>query len=55
VGVEVGREVGDELGRVVVRVRFPRERVAGRDRLQCGRFLKMMFLSRNTTEEKNKL
>ena len=55
VGVEVGGEVGDELGRVVVRVRFPRERVAGRERLRRGRFLKMMFLSRNTTEEKNKL
>ncbi len=27
----------------------------GKDRLRHGRFLKMMFLSKNTTEEKNKL
>jgi hypothetical protein len=55
VGVEVGQEVVDELGKVVERVRFPRERVVERDRLRRGRFLKMMFLSRNTTEEINKL
>jgi hypothetical protein len=51
----VEREVGDELERVVERVRQQRERAVGRDRLRCGRFLKMMFLSKNTTKEKNKL
>jgi hypothetical protein len=53
VGVE--REVEDELERVVEGLRLQRERVAERDRLRRGRFLKMMFLSKNTTEEKNKL
>ena len=56
VGAEVGREAGDELEKVVERVvRLQRERVVEKDRLQHGRFLKMMFLSKNTTEEKNKL
>jgi hypothetical protein len=55
VGVEVEQEVGDELVKVVERVRLLRERVVERDRLRRGRFLKMMFLSKNTTEEKNKL
>jgi hypothetical protein len=55
VGAEVGREVEDELEKVVERVRLQRERVVERDRLRRGRFLKMMFLSKNTTEEKNKL
>jgi hypothetical protein len=55
VGVEVEQEVGDELVRVVERVRLLREIVVERDRLRRGRFLKMMFLSKNTTEEKNKL
>jgi hypothetical protein len=55
VGVEVEQEVLDELGKVVERVRLQRERVVERDRLRRGRFLKMMFLSKNTTEEKNKL
>ena len=55
VGVEVEQEVRDELGKVVERVRLQRERVVERDRLRRGRFLKMMFLSKNTTEEKNKL
>jgi hypothetical protein len=56
VGAEVGREVEDEPERVVEQVvRLQRERVVERDRLRRGRFLKMMFLSKNTTEEKNKL
>jgi hypothetical protein len=55
VGVEVEQEVRDELGKVVERVLQQRERVVERDRLRRGRFLKMMFLSKNTTEEKNKL
>jgi hypothetical protein len=53
--VEVEQEVRDELGKVVELVRLQRERVVERDRLRRGRFLKMMFLSKNTTEEKNKL
>jgi hypothetical protein len=56
VGAEVEREVADEPERVVEQVvRLQREIVVEKDRPRHGRFLKMMFLSKNTTEEKNKL